>query len=84
MISMKLLIKVTTHSHERETFLPKNSSILYSKKRVYPLPLLLFTACKSYECMCKYSLGEYCKVLRPDGGKGSQETLPFKAQNLFL
>ena len=28
--------------------------------------------------------GEYCKVLWPDGGKVSQETLSFKTQNLFL
>lgn len=71
MISMKLLIKVIIYLYEREIFLLKNFLILYFKKRVYFLFLFFFTVCKSYECMCKYFFGEYCKVLRFDGGKGS-------------
>ena len=80
-------MKLTKHSHERETVFYQKIPQFYTPKRDFALCLSFsfrHTCIKTLNAYANIPFGEYCKVLWPDGGKVSQETSPFKTQNLFL
>ena len=78
-------MELRTHSHERETIFYHKIPQFYTPKRYFALCLSFsLRHMRTLNAYANIPFGEYCKVLWPDGGKVSQETSPFKTQNLFL